>query len=179
MPSSAGSQPRATPASSAHPAPQPTQAQLAVALADVAARAGATGKFASSTLVDGKVVCVAPRAASTAEYRVYADAGRLWVALVMPDRYLSQSIEQDVVHHGDKLDDLLADELIDLGADGLKPRIEHFRDPAKLFTFRSEFTLPPGKPIEPRQLADGLLVLLLAYEACFVRLGDMDAGDDE
>ncbi|KAK0359691.1 hypothetical protein LTR94_030309, partial [Friedmanniomyces endolithicus] len=32
-----------------------------------------------------------------AAYRVFAEGGRVWVALETPDRYLSQSIEQDLV----------------------------------------------------------------------------------
>lgn len=145
----------------------------------VAERVRQSGLFGAVTVDGGIVTCVAPNAAAPAMYRVYPDGRHLWVALVTPDRYLSQSIEQDLVHTGDKLPDLLQDELIDL--DYPTPAalpVEHFRDPAKLFTFRTrvpEVDLRLGAEEAVRRV----WILLQAYQACFVRLGDMDAGEGD
>ena len=53
----------------------------------------------------------------------------------------------------------------------MRLKIEHFRSDDMLFTFRSP--LPAGI-----QAADAAKVLL-AYEACFRNLGDMNAGGAE
>lgn len=125
-------------------------------------------------------------AAAPASYRVGFDGGKVWVSLVTADRYLSQSIEQDLVHTGDSLPELLQEELLDLGFDkaGGTPTqptptllaVEHFRDDAKLFTFRTAL------PIDPARLdaaAATLCVLAVrAYDATFRRLGDMEGGEE-
>ncbi len=50
---------------------------------------------------------IATQAAAPAEYRLFRDGGKVWIGLFTADRYLSQSIEQDLVHTGDKLPDLI------------------------------------------------------------------------
>jgi hypothetical protein len=94
---------------------------------------------------------------------------------VTPDRWLSHSLEADLTHTGDKLDELLAEELEELGWNGEPPRLrfDHFRDEQKMFTFRSPL------PITPQQMAttEGIRLaelFLFGYEACFRRLGDME-----
>ena len=104
-----------------------------------------------------------------ATYRIRTDADGVWIALVTADRWLSQSIEQQLVHTGDKMEDLLEEELIDLDSGATRLKIEHFRDDDKLFTFRSK--VPAGT--DPAALA----ILVRGYEACFRRLGDME-GDE-
>jgi hypothetical protein len=106
-----------------------------------------------------------------AQYRIMPAAGSVYVALQTPDRWLSQSIEQDLVHTGDKLDELIEEELADLGYRGPRLTFEHFRSEEKLFTFRSR--LPAG--FTP----DHAVLALLGYEACFRRLGDVNGGADE
>ena len=107
----------------------------------------------------GELVCAARGSDSPALYKIGIEAGRLCISLVMADRYLSQSIEQDLVHNGDKLADLLADELIDADVrlpSGCPPLVvDHFRDPQKFFTFR---TILPEVLASPERLtsADGL-----------------------
>jgi hypothetical protein len=95
------------------------------------------------------------------------------VCLQTADRWLSQSIEQDLVHTGDKMDELVEEEMVDLGYSGPRLRVEHFRSEDKLFTFRSPL------PAELSASADAAALALLGYEACFRRLGDMEGGDDE
>jgi hypothetical protein len=152
---------------------------LAQVLAHVRAQAEGSGLFGEVTLEGGVLSCAAPSSSAPAFYRVFVDVGQVWVALVTPDRYLSQSIEQDLVHTGDKMSELLHDELIDVEhPEPYAPKVEHFRDQQKLFTFRS--ALPQRDLVGPVEAAaDRVWRTLRAYEACFSELGDVDAGDDE
>lgn len=136
--------------------------------------------FGEISFIDGPTLSLeAPDAAAPAFYRVGYEQGKLFVSLVTPDRYLSQSVEQDLVHTGDKLSDLLHDELIDVDHPApYTPTVEHFRDREKLFTFRTpvhaaELSLAGDEP------ARRVWLLLKAYQACFVNLGDIDAGEED
>jgi len=140
-------------------------------LEEVRARASRAGRFSRVLTKEGRVVCEADGSAEPAWYRVEFDDGRCWVSLVMSDRWLSESIEADLMHTGDKLEDLIEEELVDQGVEGVKPAFEHFRSDDMLFTFR---TAIPGEP-DP----DTALRWLLAYEACFRNLGDMEPGEEE
>ncbi|MBY0313412.1 MAG: hypothetical protein K2W85_15200 [Phycisphaerales bacterium] len=157
-------------------------ADLAALLRGVAAKAEAAGVF-GTIRVDGSMLrCDALASAEPAEFRVFIDEGKLFVALVTEHRWLSQSIEADLVHTGDKIDELVEEELLDLGYPGLKMGegrwgFEHFRDPQKLYTFRTAL------PIDPRTLASPdtihrAAIALLAYEQAFRPLGDMEADEE-
>lgn len=146
-------------------------------LSALAERARSSGRFASVRAENASLVCEAPRSAAPAHFRLSFEADGVWAALVTPDRYLSQSIEQDLVHTGDKLGDLLRDELIDLGHPApYTPVVEHFRDSQKLFTFRSRV---PATDLSDGggETQDRLWITLCAYQACFNNLGDVD-GDE-
>ena len=126
-----------------------------------------------------------PAASAPAEYRLDVQDGLLCVSLVTPDRYLSQSIEQDLVHSGDKLADLLHDELIDvefIDAKSAGPAltVDHYRSPPpdKLFTFRSKLPYPPDAWPKPQTVTD-LCKVIAAYQACFGPLGSMTEGDGD
>jgi hypothetical protein len=119
--------------------------------------------------------CAAGASAAPAFYRLFFEGQVLWVALVTADRWLSQSIEADLVHTGDKLEDLIEEELVDQGLEGVRLRMEHFRSEEKLFTFRSPVPARAGDP----GAAVAAAKCLLAYEACFRNLGDMSAGQDD
>lgn len=144
-----------------------------------------TGEFGKVTLENGRLACRAANSAEPAEYRIDIQQDKLWVSLVTANRWLSQSIEQDLVHTGDKIPELLDEELADQGYDvraaaarGLKTTFEHFRSEDKLFTFRSPLPFAIDQAGAPGSV-DAASQWLLAYEACFRRLGDMDAGNDE
>ncbi|MFG0260350.1 MAG: hypothetical protein ACF8LK_08365, partial [Phycisphaerales bacterium JB041] len=81
-----------------------------------------------------------------------------------------------LVHTGDKMDELVTDELVELGCDDAVDVVEHFRSEDMLFTFRSRV------PVEGRtgdEAAAAAAAHLLAYEACFCQLGDMSGeGED-
>ena len=161
-------------------------------------------RFESIEVSNGALMCAARGSDSPAFYKIVFEAGRLCISLLMADRYLSQSIEQDLVHNGDKLSDLLADELIDADVRfpaGCPPlTVDHFRDTHKLFTFRTflpaalvalDRLVTPEAAIAPMLEAGAaaeiscepavhrLVAVLLAYESCFSRLGGMSAGANE
>ena len=142
----------------------------------VASRALEAGVFASVRLDGARLVCAAKEVES-AEYRLDRDgAGTLWVSLVTPDRWLSGSIEGDLVHTGDKMHELVTDELVELGCDDVVSAVEHFRSEDMLFTFRSPVPVAGRSSDDAASVAS---VYLLAYEACFRQLGDMSGGDDD
>ncbi|MBX3317526.1 MAG: hypothetical protein KF902_11780 [Phycisphaeraceae bacterium] len=149
-------------------------------LGGVLARATGAGVFRRVSIEGGsRLECEAKGAAAPASYRVEVDGDVVSVSLVMADRWLSHSIEADLLNTGDKLSELLDDELADFGvriggrdASGLA--VEHYRSEDKLFTFRTRL---PGRASE--RTADEVSGVLLAYEACFRNLGDMEADGDE
>src|SRR5689334_6692804 len=79
--------------------------------AAVRKHAEASGVFGPVSIKGGRLVCQAKASAEPASYRLEVDGGRLWVSMVTTNRWLSQSIEADLVHTGDKLDELLDEEL--------------------------------------------------------------------
>ncbi|MCC6322546.1 MAG: hypothetical protein IT438_14050 [Phycisphaerales bacterium] len=151
----------------------------------VCARAEKAGVFGKVTLDSGRLACRAANSAEPAEYRIDVQDGKLWVSLVTNNRWLSQSIEQDLVHTGDKIPELVDEELADVGFDvkaaaarGWKTTFEHFRSEDKLFTFRTPLPIALADAGNPASI-EAAAQHLLAYEACFRRLGDMDAGDED
>jgi len=90
-----------------------------------------------------------------------------------PDRWLSESIEADLMHFGDPREELVEEELAELGWRGRVPQIKHFRDDAKLYTF--ENALPAGVAGDATLAAK----FLFAYEAAFRALGDVGGGDED
>lgn len=155
-------------------ASQTVPASFLTALADAEAAARAAGVFASVERQADRLHCVDARQPEAA-YRVGLDDGSPWVLWVAADRYLSQSIEADLMWTGDDLAELIDEELAEQGYAGPKvPKPEHFRDPDKLFTFRTPI---PGDiaSIDGKTLAR----FLLAYQAAFAELGDMKGDEDE
>ncbi len=158
-----------------------TTDSLAQSLAAVRTRALDSGVFGPVTLHHSprpRLDCKAKAAAAQASYRVESDGGKVWVSLVTPDRWLSESIESDLMHTGDKLEELIEEELVELGCRTGCPGFEHFRSDDKLFTFRTAVPLPPGGESTPAGI-ELIVQFLLAYEACFRNLGDMNADEDE
>lgn len=143
------------------------------AVAGIARRSGA---FGNVRLEDGRLVCRARASGEPAFYRIEADEGALWVSLVMENRWLSESIEAGLMHSGDKLEELLEEELVDQGYDGKAPPVQHFRSDDLLFTFRSRLPFPPTEAASGADVAGRWL---LAYERCFSQLGDMSAEETE
>ena len=150
--------------------------ETAALLETVAERARQAGVFASVAVADGVLSCEASGSAEKAFYRVVPEEETLWVALVMADRWQSESIEADLMHTGDKLGELIEEELVDLGYDQEGPvPFEHYRSDDMLFTFRSK--LPVSA--DAAGADEAVFQWLRAYEACFANLGDMTAGEDD
>ena len=145
-----------------------------------AARSGNEPVFGPVEVREGMLVARARASAAPASYRVFLDGGRLWVSLVMADRWLSESIESDLVEHGDKLEDLLEEEMVELGMHPERGalRFEHFRSDELLFTFRSPLPISPEQA-GSEQAVETAAMWLRAYEAAFRNLGDMNEGAGE
>lgn len=154
-----------------------SSAQLVAFFEAVATKVKAAGEFGEISVLPAMLKCDAAASADPAFYSLSVDAGKMWVNLKTPARYLSQSIEQDLVHTGDKIPDLLHEELVELGYDGPALGFEHFRDEAKLYTFRTSTPIDVNKLHEAKSVELGAL-MLLAYEATFRRLGDMEAEEE-
>ncbi len=125
--------------------------------------------------------CQARDAESEAFYQVLDDADQpstVWVGLFTSDRWLSESIEADLLHTGDKMEDLLDEELVELGYDAGPLPIEHFRDDAKVYVFRSSLKVNSQDACTDPADIDRVVKVLLAYEACFRQLGDMSTTDE-
>ncbi len=150
-------------------------------LHELAGKATAAGVFGPVKVEGERLSARAAASAAPAAYRVERADGKLWVALVTADRWLSESIETDLLHTGDKLNELIEEELAELDCPR-KVTFEHFRSDDRLFTFRTPLPIEPGaleKPAERQAALDLCATFLLAYEACFRNLGDMNAGEDE
>lgn len=147
-------------------------------IARVAETARQSGVFGEVRVAKGRLECDALASAEAAQYRLEHDRGSVWAALVMADRWLSESIEADLMHSGDKIEELLEEELVELGYEGEVPGCEHFRSDDMLFTFRTRVPLP-GVALDSEAAAAVAAVWLRAYEACFAQLGDMSGGEDE
>ena len=143
-------------------------------LEEVARRARGAGVFKGVKVESSRVICDALASAEPAAYRVDVDeGGSVSVSLVTSNRWLSESIEAELMHTGDKIEELLEEELIDQGYEG-KLTCQHYRSDDLLFTFRSELPVKPDS-----KGAAGAAKCLLAYEACFRELGDMEADEEE
>lgn len=136
--------------------------------------------FAQVSRQDDALACRAREVESEAYYRVHVSPSKdvVWVGLYTPDRWLSGSIETDLIHLGDKLEDLLEEELVDQGLETQLP-VEHFRDDDKQYVFRSPVSLPQGQKLSDEAMIDRVTRVLLAYEAMFCQLGDMAPGEDD
>ena len=136
--------------------------------------ARARGVFSSIEAMPDRLRCHAKDCPEPAWYELEsATDATLVVRFATPDRWLSESIESDLMHFGDPLEELVEEELAELGWKGKVPTIRHFRDDAKLYTF--ENALPAGVAGDAALVAK----FLFAYEAAFRALGDVGGGDEE
>jgi hypothetical protein len=138
----------------------------------VARRARLSGVFGEVVVFPTRVECAARDSAEPACYRVDVQAGDVLVSLVTANRWLSESIETDLLHTGDSMEELVEEELVELGISGVTPTVRHFRSEDRMFTFMS--SVPGGLGAG----ADTIATWLLAYEAAFRNLGDMQGGDE-
>jgi hypothetical protein len=162
------------PSATALPAPSGLPALLAAAKAALdAADVCGTGELIPAAMPT-MLTAEARDSGMPAVYRLMWEDGKLWVALQTKERYLSQSIEADLLHTGDKLSELIDEELVELGITASIGVVEHFRSQDKLYTFRSVV------PVKSFEASTGTLAAtyVRAYEAAFRNLGDMQAGEE-
>lgn len=141
---------------------------------DEAARlADASHVFAHVERRGGLIECVS-RSQPEASFRIEISEGSVFVCWACGDRYISQSIEADLMWTGDDLDDLIGEELVEQGyLGGPLGAVEHFRDEQKKFIFRSRISSDP-RAVDARALVQ----CLLAYNDAFAPLGDMKEEDE-
>jgi len=149
---------------------------LSHAIAQAKANAEEVGVFASVMLQDGVLICKAKGSAEEAFYRLRSKGDALYISLEMQDRWLSGSIESSLLHSGDPLEELLDEELAELGYTGGQPSYQHFRDDHMMFVFQ---TRVPLDGLSQDEVAKTTALFLLGYEACFRQLGDMDEDGGE
>lgn len=142
-------------------------------LAAVLGSVGPRGVFDRVETLGDRIRCHAKDCPEPAWYELASTPAGLLVRFATPDRWLSESIESDLMHFGDPIEELVEEELAELGWRGKVPAIKHFRDDAKLYTFESP--LPAGLNAD----ADVAAKFLFAYEAAFRSLGDVGGGDDD
>jgi len=135
------------------------------------------GVFDSVTVEPTRIRCLARGSAEPAEFRGEHIDGVLWVSLSTEDRWLSGSIEEELMNSGDDLNELIEEELIEQGCDNPPVAFEHFRDPELRYTFRSKIPAEPNADEEAT--AAEAVRWLLGYEAAFRELGDMSPPDED
>ena len=138
-------------------------------LKHIRAQVAEKGVFADIEALPGRIRCHAKGCNEPAWYELASLGGGLTVRFATPDRWLSESIESDLMHFGDPIEELVEEELSELGWRGKIPAIKHFRDDDRLYVFEG--------PV-PAEGSDTALKFLLAFEAAFRSLGDV-AGEDE
>lgn len=131
--------------------------------------------FANVTRTETGVRCDAMHVEEECYYSAHVDSqGNVWAGWYSPDRWVSGSIEGDLVHTGDKIDELLEEELVDQGL-SIKIPLEHYRNDDKIFVFHGKLDLPA----DADEATNTIVKVLLAFQACFVELGDMAPGEDD
>ena len=113
----------------------------------------------------------AREAEEDAFYRIGFEEGTLYAGLYIQDRWLSESIETELLHCGDTIDELLEEEMVELGLD-FSLKIQHFRNDNLEYVFRSPITQGD------QQNAQTLALIIQSYNACFEQLGDMGEEED-
>ncbi len=135
--------------------------------------AEASERFSAVELDGNTLKCRAQDVESEAWYQLTTHDGQLMVMLITPDRWLSESIEADLMHTGDSLEELIEDELVELGSSSTEDTtmvVQHFRSEDFQYTFQT--------PLPSDFEEETILRWLLAYEAAFHELGDM-GGEEE
>jgi len=130
--------------------------------------------FAEVELTQRGVRCEAKESAEPAFYWCSIEEGDIWVSLETEDRWLSGSIEEELVATGDKLDELIEEEIVELGHHDAVVEFDHLRTPEKVYVFRSKVSTPLSDPKAPEHA----LAWLLGYEAAFRELGDMSEDEE-
>jgi hypothetical protein len=133
-------------------------------------------KAFASVVADGTCIrCRARDVESDAYYVFASSANGHIVRFETPDRWLSESVEAELYHSSDSLEELLEESLDELEwpIDRVPvTTFRHFRSDDFLYTFENDVPVGEGDPDE------AAAIWMLAYEATFRELGDV-AGETE
>lgn len=102
----------------------------------------------------------------------------LEVAMKTPDRWLSQSVEATLMNTGDELEELIDEELVELGCEEGPLPIKHFRDEQRRYVFQSPAPIEIASATTP-EAVETAAACLLAFERAFAPLGDFAGGDED
>lgn len=149
--------------------------ETAAILGSLAEIVRGTGAFGEVSVAPDRLVARALASAAPAEYRIEIENGEACVGVFTADRWLSHSVEADLLNTGDDLEDLLAEELEEVGYAGRAPTIDHYRNEEKMFAFRSKTGIGVSEPDAEERIRQ----MLVAYESCFRHLGDMHKDGEE
>lgn len=145
-------------------------------LSTVMQKALASGRFERVERAGDALRCWAKGAAAEAWYTLDLEGDGWAVSLLTPDRWLSESIEGDMLEGRDTAEELIDDELVEIGFAGSAQQVKHFRDDAKQYVFRSRIPGVTAAANAPEGAdAERAAQYLLAFEAAFANLGDMQA----
>ena len=150
---------------------------VAAFLESVADIARERGVFGEVQVRGDALRCQARDAAAEAWHAVERQADGWSVSLSTADRWLSESIETDLMHFGDPMEELIEEELVELGGEGPVAPPKHYRADDRSYVFRSQVPMPADAA--PAAAAAHVATWLLAYEAAFRNLGDMAGGDED
>jgi hypothetical protein len=103
-------------------------------------------------------------------YEISPTEGGCLLALMTKDRWLSESIEGDLEHTGDELEELFEEELVELDWDGAVPTFRHFRNDQREYVFSC---------VWPSTATSEIAVALQAMVVMFTEIGDMGGEDEE
>jgi hypothetical protein len=148
------------------PSTMPSDPILAAAFATASAHDG----FGSVESSIDCVRCSAKHAGAPAHFELQRRGDVYWVRMVTSDRWLSESVEGQILE-GDPLDELLEEELADLGWRGTIGALKHFRDEQKVYVY--EHQVPANNT---HSAAESASMFLIAYAKTFHELGDMSSG---
>lgn len=98
------------------------------------------------------------------DIRIVSDLRQLEVGLSTESRVVNEEIEEFILEQGGDLDDLLADELIELGGDEL-PMHHFFERPRFRFTCR--LPIPTPEALEGEEICRQTLLVIDACRALF------------
>ncbi len=133
------------------------------------------GVFADVEISGGAVRCRARDVEAEAHYLLVRNPdGILTVRFETPDRWLSESVEADLYHSSDSLEELLEESLDELEwpVDTIPvTKFRHYRSDDLRYVFENQVP-------EHRDPLEDAVVWMLAYEATFHELGDV-AGEEE
>ena len=122
------------------------------------------------TKVDGESLRISAPHDVDAWYELTASDHGCSLALLTLDRWLSESIEGDLEHSGDELEELFEEELVELNWEGDVPPMRHYRNDKREYVFSC---------LWPSSSASEVSIALQAMIAMFTELGEMGGEDQE